>query len=566
LVDSKERSKMSYLVMALKYRPQVFEEIVGQDHITITLINAIKSKRIAHSYLFAGPRGTGKTTTARILAKSLNCAKGITPIPCNICDSCKEINLGRSIDVFEMDAASKSKVDDIRELIIEGVKYSPVRGKYKIYIIDEVQMLSPSAFDALLKTIEEPPKNVVFVFATTEPHEIPPTILSRCQRFDFRRVPFSDLVMTIEKIAEKEKIKIKEDAVFILARKADGSVRDALSLLDQVIAYGGKEIEKEVVEKILGIVDQQTLFELTDIIAKKDAQKGLALLSQLIDSGVDIQDFAKGFLDHLRNLLIAKVQKGSLETQAEQRLFDLSKEYIEKYKKESEKFSDTDILRMINIVADSAYILKRTSEPRVHLEIALMKMIKMEKNVLLEDVIHKLDYLFSGGLKKESENKSKDRHIEKLEKDDFSSKKADLSNLTEELSQKSSSSLNWDDIKSGWDRVLEWVKKSKVSLWPCLVEGKLASFEDGFINLLFYNGRQFHKQQLEKKDNFKLVQKALEQVYGSPVPIKFTLDTTKNAPSKNPRIKSNFDKEKIIQKDPLIKSLLENFEGEITEE
>lgn len=557
---------MSYVVMALKYRPQVFEQIVGQDHITTTLINAIKSKRIAHSYLFAGPRGTGKTTTARILAKALNCAEGITPVPCNICDSCKEINLGKSIDVFEMDAASKSKVDDIRELIIEGVKYSPVRGKYKIYIIDEVQMLSVSAFDALLKTIEEPPKNVVFVFATTEPHEVPPTILSRCQRFDFRRVPFSDLVMTIEKIALKEKIKINEDAVFILARKADGSVRDALSLLDQVIAYGSKEIEKEVVEKILGIVDQQILFELTDIIAKKDAQKGLSLLSQLIDSGVDLQDFVSGFLEHLRNLLVAKVQKDSSETQAAQRLFDLSKEYIEKYKKESEKFSDTDILRMINIVADSAYILKRTSEPRVHLELVLMKMIKMEKNVLLEDVIHKLDHLFSGDLKKESENKSKDRHIEKLEKDNFLPKKADSSNLTEELSQKNSSSLNWDDIKSGWDRVLERVKKSKVSLWPCLVEGKLTSFEDGFINLLFYNGRQFHKQQLEKKDNFKLVQKALEQVYGSPMSIKFTLDTTKNAPSKDQKVRGNFNKEKIIQKDPLIKSLLENFEGEITEE
>ncbi len=557
---------MSYVVMALKYRPQVFEEIVGQDHITETLVNAIKSKRIAHSYLFAGPRGTGKTTTARILAKSLNCAEGITPIPCNVCDSCKEINSGKSIDVFEMDAASKSKVDDIRELIIAGVKYSPVRGRYKIYIIDEVQMLSTSAFDALLKTIEEPPKNVVFVFATTEPHEIPPTILSRCQRFDFRRVPFSDLVATIRKIAEKEKIEINEDATFILARKADGSVRDALSLLDQVIAYGGKEIEKEAVEKILGIVDQQILFELTDIIAKKDGQKGLALLSQLIDSGIDIQELAKGFLEHLRNLLIAKAQKGSSEAQAQQRLFDLSKEFIEKYKKESEKFSDTDILRMINIVADLAYIMKRTSEPKVHLEIALMKMIKMEKSVLLEDVIGKLDHLFSGGLKSEPENKAKDRRKERSEEDNHLAENKASSDLTKKSSTKSFSDLNWDEIRSGWDKVLGRVKKSKVSLWPCLVEGKLVSFEDGFINLLFYNGRQFHKQQLEKRDNFKLLQKALEEVYGSPVPIKFTLDTTKNAPLENQRTKSNLQREKIIQKDPLIKNLLENFEGEITQE
>jgi len=557
---------MSYVVMALKYRPQVFEQMVGQDHITTTLVNAIKSNRIAHSYLFAGPRGTGKTTTARILAKSLNCEKGMSPVPCNVCDSCREINLGKSIDVFEMDAASKSKVDDIRELIIEGVKYSPVRGRYKIYIIDEVQMLSTSAFDALLKTIEEPPKNVIFVFATTEPHEIPATILSRCQRFDFRRVPFSDLIATIKNIAEKEKIKIKEDAVFILARKADGSVRDALSLLDQVIAYGGEEVEKEVVEKILGMVNQEVLFELTDLVAKKDAQKGLKLVSQLIDSGIDIQEFVSGFLEHLRNLLIAKAQKGSLEAQAEQGLFDLSREYIDRYKKEAEGFLDTDILRMINMVADLGYVLKRTSEPRVHLEIALMKMIKMEKSVLLEDVICKLDHLFPGGFEKNPENKTEIKKRQKSEKDNLLTEKKVLKNLTKGSSEKKTVSLNWDEIKSGWDEVLGWVKRSKVSLWPCLVEGKLVSFEDGFINLEFYNGRQFHKQQLEKKDNFKLLKEALEEVYGLPVPIRFTLDTTKNAPLKDQRMRTNLNKDKIIQKDPLIQSLLENFEGEITKE
>jgi len=538
---------------------------VGQDHITTTLVNAIKSKRIAHSYLFAGPRGTGKTTTARILAKALNCEKGIIPVPCNVCDFCKEINLGKSIDVFEMDAASKSKVEDIRELIIEGVKYSPVRGRYKIYIIDEVQMLSTSAFDALLKTIEEPPKNVVFVFATTEPHDIPPTILSRCQRFDFRRVPFSDLVSTIKNIAEKEKIKIKDDAVFILARKADGSVRDALSLLDQVIAYGGEEIEKEVVERILGLVDQEVLFELTDIIAKKEASEGLKLLSQLIDSGIDIQDFVSGMLEHLRNLLIAKAQKSPLEAQVEQSLFDLSKEYIDRYKKEAEKFSDTDILRMISTVADLAYILKRTSEPRVHLEIALMKMIKMEKSVLLEEVIGKLDHFLSGGLKEKSGNKTEIKNKEKSDENLFTEKKVSKESVRES-GKEQTSSLNWDEIKSGWEKVLGCVKRSKVSLWPCLIEGKLVSYEDGFINLEFYNGRQFHKQQLEKRDNFKLVQEALEKVYGEAIPIRFALNTTKDASPGNQGMKTNLNKDKLVQNDPLIQSLLENFEGEITEE
>jgi DNA polymerase-3 subunit gamma/tau len=220
---------MSYLVMARKYRPMGFGEVVDQKHVTTTLINAINSKRIAHAYLFSGPRGTGKTTVARILAKALNCDKGPTSEPCNQCSACEEINAGRSIDVFEMDAASKSRVEDIRELIIEGVKYAPVRGKYKVYIIDEVQMLSDSAFDALLKTIEEPPANVVFIFATTSPQDVPPTILSRCQRFDFKRIPFNDLVETINDISKKEDLEMEKEAVYTLARKADGSLRDCLT-------------------------------------------------------------------------------------------------------------------------------------------------------------------------------------------------------------------------------------------------------------------------------------------------------------------------------------------------
>ncbi len=546
---------MSYLVMARKYRPYTFDEMVGQDHITQTLVNALQSGRLAHCLLFAGPRGTGKTTTARILAKSLNCEKGKSAIPCNKCDSCKEIDLGRSIDVFEMDAASKSKVDDVRELIIEGVKYSPVRGRYKIYIIDEVQMLSTSAFDALLKTIEEPPENVVFVFATTAPREVPPTILSRCQRFDFRRIAFNDLVKYIKDIAKKEKIKISEDAVFILARKADGSARDSLSLLDQAIAYSGDEVTRESVEKTLGLVDQETLFELSDIIYKKETKKGMALLNTLVDSGTDIPEFVSSLLDHLRNILVAKAGGDS------EKLFDLSKDYIQRYQQEAEKFSDTDILRMISIVGELSNSLRRTSEPRVHLEMALMKLIKMESSVNLEDVIRKLDSLRGGcgsaGDLTENEKKSSSPETEQ---------KNEVQN-TPSAVKPEKLDLSFEGVKDGWEKLLSRVKQKKLSLWTCLVEGEPVDFDGRNIAVEFHNGRRFHKFQVERRENKELIEEMLDQIYNFPLRLRFTLDEKKNAPFKAgkpaPEQKKKIDIEKIKESDPVLKNILDNFQGDI---
>lgn len=546
---------MSYLVMARKYRPSTFDEMVGQDHITQTLVNALQSGRLAHCLLFAGPRGTGKTTTARILAKSLNCEKGKSATPCNKCDSCKEIDLGRSIDVFEMDAASKSKVDDVRELIIEGVKYSPVRGRYKIYIIDEVQMLSTSAFDALLKTIEEPPENVVFVFATTAPREVPQTILSRCQRFDFRRIAFNDLVEYIKQIAKKEKIKISDDALFVLARKADGSARDCLSLLDQVIAYSGNEVTKESVEKTLGLVDQETLFELSHIIHEKQTKKGMALLNTLVDSGTDIPEFVSSFLDHLRNILVAKAGGDS------DKLFDLSKDYIEKYKKEAEKFSDTDILRMINIVGELSNSLKKTSEPRVHLEMALMKLIKMESSVSLEDVIRKLDLL--GGKNNPGTNLPEK---EKKKKNPEMPHKSEAPNASS-ASVSEKLNLSFEKVRDGWEKLLSRVKERKLSLWTCLVEGEPVDFDGRNIGVEFHNGRKFHKFQVEKKENKQLIEKMLDEIYNSPLRLRFTLDEKKDTPFKRRKPahqqKTKIDIEKIKESDPMIKNILDNFQGDI---
>ena len=271
---------MSYIVLARKWRPQNFDEVVGQPHITTTLKNAISLGRVAHAYLFTGPRGIGKTSTARILAKALNCTQGPTIHPCDRCDSCKEIMVSNSLDVLEIDGASNRGIDEIRNLR-ENVRFAPAKGRFKVYIIDEVHMLTQEAFNALLKTLEEPPHHVKFIFATTRPHKIPPTILSRCQRFDFKRIPVNDLLAKLKNIAEVEKLKVSKEALFYIARVSEGSMRDAESILDQLASFCDSTIEVNDVVSVLGKVDQDVLFELAQALIDKDAGKGLGLINEL---------------------------------------------------------------------------------------------------------------------------------------------------------------------------------------------------------------------------------------------------------------------------------------------
>ena len=573
---------MTYLVMARKYRPQSFEEVVGQSHVTVTLVNAIKAKRISHAYLFAGPKGTGKTTVARILAKALNCKDGPTPQPCGQCDSCNEIAMGRSLDVVEIDGASNNSVDDVRALR-ENIRYVPSKGEYKIYIIDEVHMLSDSAFNALLKTLEEPPAHAIFIFATTEPHKVPQTVLSRCQRFDFRRIPTTDLVKTIQTIAGKEKLEIDQDASYILARRADGSLRDILSLLDQVIAFGGENdgspsqsrVTKELVAQTLGLVDQEKLFEITDAISQKNAPKGLSILNQLIDSGVDIPEFVNSLLQHFRDLLVSKVGQDS------KILFDLSDTYIDKYKEKAKDFSETDILRMIKTVADLNLTLKRATDPRIFLELALMKLLKMESAVNLEDVLNKLDQLQTS--QREELNRNNSSADSESRSTSSESLTADDSVRSRKESEKEKISLS--NLKDRWNEVLEKIKKTKLSLWSLIKEGEIISFEDDTITVEFQNGRNFHKKQAEKKENLTLIQKVLEKIYGQSFKLKFELNPEKMVPSGDQNNstrsavgrslpakdwqagasggKDQLNLSEAAKKDPLIKNIMDTFEGEL---
>jgi DNA polymerase-3 subunit gamma/tau len=376
---------MSYQVTARKWRPLVFEDVVGQTHVTNTLRNAIASKRLAHAYLFSGARGTGKTTTARILAKAVNCSSPNDTNPDNECEICKEITAGRSLDVIEIDGASNRGVDEIRNLR-ESVRYTPTRGKYKVYIIDEVHMLTKEAFNALLKTLEEPPEHVIFIFATTEVHKIPMTILSRCQRFDFRRISIDEITGRLRLISREEQVTIDAEALMIVAKKADGAMRDAQSIFDQIRAFCGNQISAADVLKVLNAVDQELYFRVTDLIRTQNAKGGMELVDEIVKSGYDLREFLGGLSEHLRNLLVI------LTTESAE-LIEASELYRKRYQEIAMQFRQNDVLRLIRLVNDLEQSIRWSPQPRFKLEAGLLQMIRLERSVQIDTLLSQIDEL-----------------------------------------------------------------------------------------------------------------------------------------------------------------------------
>lgn len=499
---------MSYVVLARKWRPMRFEDVVAQSHVTKTLENAITGDRLASAYLFSGPRGVGKTTSARILAKAINCDKGPSPLPCNECETCKEITAGRSLSVFEIDGASNRGIDEVRNLR-ENLKYAAVPGKYKIYIIDEVHMLTTEAFNALLKTLEEPPPRVMFIFATTEPHKVPATILSRCQRYNFRRIPLMDIVATLRSICEEEKIEIDDESLYLIGRKSEGALRDSQSLLDQVVSFCGQQIKVGDLTELLGIIDQDFYFECSDCILNKDTRAGLDFVERLFSQGYDMSEFLSGLAEHFRNMLVVKTTE-SME------LLEGLDNYGERYTQSAAGFAEMDLLRLIQLASDTSNQIKRSSNPKLILEITILKMIKMDKSVELGTLLNNLNSLKASAPSAHSSQASPGvqtvartgsaavqpqmtavkqiNHIikTKLDTQISSQPAAELSETKPSSAGGAGQTVSLEKIKSEWEAIVDEVKEQRIHLGSFLNEGFPTAFNSGVLEVSFSPENGFH--------------------------------------------------------------------------
>ncbi len=443
---------MSYQVTARKWRPLIFEDVIGQTHVSNTLRNALATNRVAHAFIFTGTRGCGKTTTARILARAVNCLNPKDFNPCNECEVCKEILENRSMDVIEIDGASNRGVEEIRNLR-ESVRYVPTRAKKKVYIIDEVHMLTKEAFNALLKTLEEPPSHILFIFATTEIHKVPATILSRCQRYDFRRISVEEIVARLRFIAENEKITIDNDALLIIAKKGDGSMRDAQSIFDQVVSFCGTQISAQQVSTALNIVDQELFFRLSNAIHSHDTKEGLTIIDDVIRSGYDSKEFVSGLAEHFRNLLITKTTNTT-------QLIEESEIHKQQYAERAKEFSVQDILRLIKVATDLELSIRYAHQPRFKLEVAVVQMTKMESSVKIDELLSSLDEL-----KKKSINEpitpqksfSAEHYKVAEPKSTYTVQKK---SVTETITE-NSVTISLTTVHEQWNSLLEEVRKKK---------------------------------------------------------------------------------------------------------
>ena len=536
---------MAYQVISRKYRPQRFDEIIGQSHICSTLQNAIKTERISHAYLFTGSRGIGKTSTARILAKSLNCQNPKDDNPCNICTNCIEITTGRSIDVLEIDGASNRGIDQIRDLR-ENVKYPPASSKYRIFIIDEVHMLTKEAFNALLKTLEEPPEQVVFIFATTEPQKIPATIISRCQRYDFHRIPVLEIVGQLKNIDVKESFIVSDDILMLIAKKAEGSMRDAESLLDQIISFSGDTIKLEDAQKILGLIDYEYFIHIGELILNHDKSALLESSQKIFDGGIDIGEFLSGFSEHFRNLLIAK-ETGSVE------MLDLPDNIKERYKSESKKWQSGDLLRLIKMVSDAQVNLKSALNHRTFLEFNLMRMGTMDKTVTVQQILDKLN---TTNLSLYENVQQQSKTLELFHKENQKTDDGEIIQpkiVKEQSVSVISKDITIGEVRKKWNKVIQEVGETSPSVANFLKNGLPYTLKGNVIEIAFHEDTDFHRRNINGRAD--IVENAVESVFNKYFKIKcivsnensLAMPDTKELDSITKTIINAFDGEIIIK-------------------
>jgi DNA polymerase-3 subunit gamma/tau len=526
---------MAYIVLARRWRPQQFEDIIAQDHVAQTLANSIDSQRIAHSFIFAGPRGVGKTTTARILAKALNCEKGPTKTPCNKCAVCESITKGTSMDVLEIDGASNRGIDEIRNLR-ENIRFTPSLGKYRIYIIDEVHMLTKEAFNALLKTLEEPPQHAIFIFATTEIHRVPPTILSRCQRFDFKRIPVKIIMEHLQRMCDTDGIKIENDALLQIAKKADGSMRDAQSILDQMISYSGENITADQVSQALGIIDLELFFDFTNKIRQGDLKELLIMCQKINSEGYDLGEFLSGFEEHFRNILVTKTL-GNVD------LINVPEHFNDAYLREGENFQVNDLLLYIQYIGELQTNLKWAPHPQLKFELALLKMAKLPATVDLENILEKLDLI----------------------KKKVSHQNNPINNTTSDNApaEESKAELNISNIKQYWPQLIDHFKESKVNLANAIELGKPVKLQNSQLTIQYNADNAFHVSWLNK--NKRLVEEKLVTHFKKPARITVTMVEKKGSTAKTTdNQKSKKVINKMIKEDPLLNKLIDDLGLELT--
>ncbi len=613
---------MDYQVSARKYRPGTFDDVIGQSHVVQTLMNSIATKRIAHAFLFSGTRGVGKTTVARILAKALNCEQGPTGTPCNTCANCREITQGTSVDVVEIDGASNTSVDDVRE-IRENVKFTPFRGQYRVYIIDEVHMLSNSAFNALLKTLEEPPSHVVFIFATTEIHKIPATILSRCQHYNFRRISKAEIVQRLRHVADQDGLTIEDRSLMALARASEGSMRDGLSLLDQIIAFGGNTIRHEDLETLLGAVPQERIRAMVEAVIQQDSAKALQVIAALLDQGHDVRAYCADLVEYVRNMLVAAVVPSGPELRS---LIEATEEDLTQLARDAERFTVEQLQELFRMYAAAEDSLRVSAHPRFVLETAAVRATRLLRTAEGQPA--------SGGLSVQPNKPAADRRVVtqtsaqsqdkavpspapvvktpgvKVSRDNVAKTSpaggsapkapsvapprevaappartpavvppapalvpASTAPVQQEPKATSAAEASAAAVEVNWEQFQEAVSTNHPNIAPFLEMGRLVKIEGGLITLGFAKQATTARSMLEKEDNLQALAALGEGLYGCAVRIRI-VEVAEQDPGAAPTMKqirvAKEQEQRLIltqqaKAHPLVKQALEMFGGELAE-